>query len=165
MKVLYVEDQLEEEVELWTERSQQYVPPTDMSHKDLHGITPLRVPGGLTRGTEGYLEIGALNMSEEYIVFKPPTTSGKKRKRLDTDSKKTKWHAMKGSDFERKFNKLLFASSVDGVKTSRTILEDGKTAKNLSLFLSKLKRKYSREDAAVEMVDYSRRPVGRRRYR
>ena len=113
LKILYVEDQLEEEIELWTERSQQYIPPTDLSHRDLHGITPLRVPVEIG-GVEGFLEVGA-RRNEEYIVFKPPSSLVKKRKSLDTNedgnndasSKRTKWHAMKGSDFERKFNKSL----------------------------------------------------------
>ena len=113
LKILYVEDQLEEEIELWTERSQQYIPPTDLSHRGLHGIKPLRVPVEIV-GVEGFLEVGA-RRNEEYIVFKPPSSLVKKRKSLDTNedgnndasSKRTKWHAMKGSDFERKFNKSL----------------------------------------------------------
>ena len=113
LKILYVEDQLEEEIELWTERSQQYIPPTDLSHRGLHGIKPLRVPVEIG-GVEGFLEVGA-RRNEEYIVFKPPSSLVKKRKSLDTNedgnndasSKRTKWHAMKGSDFERKFNKSL----------------------------------------------------------
>ena len=129
LKILYVEDQLEEEVELWTERSQQYIPPTDLSHRDLHGITPLRVPVEIG-GVEGFLEVGA-RRNEEYIVFKPPTTSGKKRKRLDTDSKKTKWHAMKPVLKENSTSFYRPTRSVDGVKTSRTILEDGKTARSI----------------------------------
>ena len=144
VKVLYVEDQLEEEVELWTERSQQYVPPTDMSHKDLHGITPLRVPVEVG-GVEGYLEIGA-RRHEEYIVFKPPTTSGKKRKRLDTDSKKTKWHAMKGSDFERKFNKLLSANAQRRWRKNVAYNPRGwQDCKESNLSSTKLKRKYGNE--------------------
>ena len=144
VKVLYVEDQLEEEVELWTERSQQYVPPTDMSHKDLHGITPLRVPVEVG-GVEGYLEIGA-RRHEEYIVFKPPTTSGKKRKRLDTATKKMKWHAMKGSDFERKFNKLLSANAQRRWRKNVAYNPRGwQDCKESNLSSSKLKRKYGNE--------------------
>jgi len=144
VKVLYVEDQLEEEVELWTERSQQYVPPTDMSHKDLRGITPLRVPVEVG-GVEGYLEIGA-RRHEEYIVFNPPTTSGKKRKRLDTDTKKTKWHAMKGSDFERKFNKLLSANAQRRWRKNVAYNPRGwQDCKESNLSSTKLKRKYGNE--------------------
>jgi len=153
LKVLYVEDQLEEEVELWTERSQQYVPPTDLSHKDLHGITPLRVPVEVG-GIEGYLEIGA-RRHEEYIVFKPPSAPGKKRKSLDTanndnaenkTTKKTKWHAMKGSDFERKFNKLVAANAQRRWRKNVLYNPRGwKDCKESNLSSNKLKRLYGKE--------------------
>jgi hypothetical protein len=164
LQVLYVEDHLDEEVELWTEKAQELILAKDLPHRALEGIIPLRVPVEVSK-VKGFLEVGA-KRGQEFISFEPPLKnkqdkqkkqktggaaenygSGGMRLINNNEKQQHKLKVMKGADWEKKYN-VMAESNIPNRRWRRQVSynpqgwesceESGKTA-------SELRKQYGQE--------------------